>query len=121
MSSFRNRVLPEFLSELREFDRLMDEGLPDEAFRRLENAHVIGQESTRLHVFAHYQMARWAVQQKDLRELLGQVLRIVGAATKTVFGLVPRGNTGGSNVSPFKPMPLSAEHERIITAAKSGI
>ena len=30
----------------------------------------------------------------------------VGAAAKTAFGRVPRGNTGGANVSPFAPMPI---------------
>lgn len=51
-------------------------------------------------------MLHWAIKNKDFREARGQLLRIVGAATKTVFGLVPEGNTGGSNVSPFTPMPI---------------
>jgi hypothetical protein len=45
---------------------------------------------------------------------LGQLIRIVGAATKTAIGWVPRGNTGGSNVSPFKPMAVPSDLEEIM-------
>jgi Protein of unknown function (DUF3703) len=58
------------------------------------------------------------VQQRDVKECLGQIFRILGAATKTSFGLIPHGNTGGANVSPFKPMPVSAELEMHIQQAK---
>jgi hypothetical protein len=33
------------------------------------------------------------LRQRDGKAIAGQVLRIVGAATKTAFGLVPIGNT----------------------------
>ena len=41
-----------------------------------------------------------------MREIAGQCLRIVGAATKTAIGLIPAGNTGGSNVGPFTRVPV---------------
>ena len=92
-----------------------------EAFEHLENAHVLGQESTYFHVKVHILMFCWAFKQNDLRELLGQTFRIAGAATKTAFGLIPRGNTGGANVSPFKVMPISAEYSDYIARAKSDV
>jgi hypothetical protein len=52
-----------------------------------------------------------------MRELFGQAVRIIGAATKTIFGLVPVGNTGGSNVSPFKRMPIPTDIKRILDSA----
>jgi Protein of unknown function (DUF3703) len=59
------------------------------------------------------------VQQRDVKECLGQIFRILGAATKTSFGLIPHGNTGGANVSPFKSMAVPAELEmRILQARK---
>ena len=91
------------------------------AFKHLENAHVLGQESTYFHVKVHLLMLCWALKEHDLRELLGQVFRVVGAATKTAFGFIPSGNTGGSNVSPFKVMPISLEHENHIARAKVGL
>jgi hypothetical protein len=51
--------------------------------------------------------------------MAGQVVRILGAATKTIFGLVPSGNTGGSNVSPFKSMAISPDLRRILDAVRS--
>ena len=97
----------------------MQSGLHSQAFKHYENAHVLGQESTFLHVKAHVLMLKWALIQKQPKEFLGQLFRIVGAATKTVFGLVPIGNTGGANISPFKPLPLIPEHEEIIKSAKA--
>jgi hypothetical protein len=46
------------------------------------------------------------------------VLRIIGAAIKTTIGLIPHGNMGGSNVSPFRRMPVSPELETIIRHAR---
>ncbi len=89
-----------------------------EQFSHLETAHVLGQGSTRLHTKVHVLMLKWAIQQGDIKEALGQIMRIVGAATKTPFGLVPKGNTGGSNVSPFKAMPLNEELEKLLNQAQ---
>lgn len=88
-----------------------------DAFRHLERAHVLGQSSTVLHVRAHWHMLRWAVAQRSLREVWGQLLRLVGAATKTAVGWVPRGNTGGSNVPPWKPLPVEPALQRLIDSA----
>ena len=44
--------------------------------------------------------------------------RQMRATTKTVFGLVPVGNTGGSNVSPFKPMVIPEDLRHILDAAE---
>jgi len=66
-------------------------------------------------------MLVWAARNRSVREALGQVFRIVGAATKTALGLVPSGNTGGSNVSPFKKMPIAPDLEALIRNAKSGV
>ena len=64
-------------------------------------------------------MLGWALRTRSFKEAAGQVVRIIGAASKTAIGLVPQGNTGGSNVSPFKKMPLSDEHAKRIAQANS--
>lgn len=89
------------------------------AFVHLERAHVLGQESTLQHVRVHWLMFLWGLRRRNARECLGQVLRIFGAATKTAAGLVPSGNTGGSNVSPFKPMPVPPDLAIIIEEARA--
>lgn len=88
-------------------------------FAHLERAHVLGQASTVHHVRVHQQMLSWAWREGNWRECLGQILRVVGAATKTAIGLVPSGNTGGSNVSPFKSLPISEELSTVIRQARS--
>lgn len=89
---------------------------PDAAFRHLERAHILSQYSTRDHVAVHWHMLRWAAAQRDVREAFGQLVRIAGAATKTAIGWIPTGNTGGTNVSAFKPMPVPDDLARLIAA-----
>ena len=88
-------------------------------FTHLENAHVLGQASTILHTKVHLLMLFWAIRQVDVKECLGQALRIIGAATKTAIGFIPSGNTGGTNVHPFKVLPVSPKLAAIIANANS--
>ena len=92
-----------------------------QAFAHLERAHVLGQESTYWHVKVHCLMLLWACRHRSAREALGQVFRIIGAATKTAFGWVPQGNTGGANVSPFRKMPIEPELAEVIQKARVGL
>ena len=80
----------------------------DRAFIHLERAHILGQRHTWAHAHAHLRMLRIGLRRRDLREVLGQLLRIPAALTKSRIW-VPRGNTGGSNVSAFKPMPVPVD------------
>jgi Protein of unknown function (DUF3703) len=89
------------------------------SFQKLKRAHVLSQVSTREHVRVHWQMLVWAMRRRDPREILGQVFRIVGAATKTAIGLIPSGNTGGANVSPFKRMPIPEDLADILASASN--
>ena len=120
-SSFSKNITQFVICELELAAQAKDSGNIAAEFQCLENAHVLGQESTYWHVKVHILMFMWACRNFKPKELLGQAFRIVGAVTKTVFGLVPQGNTGGANVSPFKVMPVKPEYEAIINSAKSGV
>jgi Protein of unknown function (DUF3703) len=117
MNTFGQRIQPAVTSELRAAAQGEAAGHMAASFRRLERAHVLGQASTVQHVRVHVQMLLWAVRYRVLREAAGQVLRIVGAATKTAIGWVPLGNTGGSNISPFKPVPVPADLQKVLDGA----
>lgn len=119
MSTFARRIRPAVNAELAAARAAEADGDPATAFTHLERAHVLGQSSTTEHVRVHALMLRWALRHGRCAEAAGQVLRIVGAATKTAVGMVPRGNTGGSNVPPWRPMPLPADLQREIDAARS--
>ena len=99
---FSQQIAPYVEVELANAKRANAASDTQQEFAFLERAHVIGQESTYWHVRVHVLMLVWAARNRSVREAFGQVFRIVGAATKTAFGLVPSGNTGGANVSPFK-------------------
>ena len=120
-SNFSTRIARHVQSELSHAKSAAQAGDRQQQFAHFERAHVIGQESTYWHVKVHVLMLLWAVRHRSVKEALGQVLRIVGAATKTAFGLVPAGNTGGANVSPFKKMPITPEIARMIKQAKSNV
>ena len=45
---------------------------------------------------------------------LGQLVRIVLGALGSAIGVVPIGNTGGSDVNMFKRMPIDPELQNII-------
>jgi hypothetical protein len=95
------------------------EGDPSTGFRHLERAHVLGQTSTVQHVRVHFRMLIWGMRREDLREVIGQVLRLIGAAAGTWAGLVPHGNTGGANVNAFTPMEIPKDLGDQIARARS--
>ena len=119
MSQFGKRIRPDVSREIELALAAERRGDPQLAFAHLERAHVLGQASTREHVRTHWCMLRWSMRQRRGGEFLGQLLRMAGAATKTAFGLVPAGNTGGSNISPFKRLPVPAELAVIIQATRN--
>ena len=94
-----------------EFARAMGEF--DNAFAHLERAHIIGQRNVLAHARAHLGMLRVGWLRRDVREISGQLLRIPAALTKTLLW-VPRGNTGGADVSAFKPMPIPADLQHLV-------
>ncbi|OEY67512.1 DUF3703 domain-containing protein [Marinobacter sp. X15-166B] len=118
--TFTRRVAPYVGAELANARRARSAGDRQQEFAHLERAHVLGQESTYWHVKVHTLMLSWAMRNGALREIWGQLFRIAGAATKTAFGLVPQGNTGGADVSPFKTMPIAPELAALIQKAKAG-
>jgi hypothetical protein len=116
--SFRFRIRPFVDAELKSAEQMRLAGDHRAEFRHLERAHVLGQASTVEHVRIHALMFLWALRQRQPRELVGQLFRIIGAATKTTLGLFPRGNTGGSNVSPFKRMEIPTDLSRILDSVR---
>lgn len=118
MPHYARAIQPFVDTELRAARAAEAAGDVQQAFAHLERAHVLGQSSTWLHVRVHGLMLFWGLRQHRPREVVGQVLRMLGAASKTALGWVPAGNTGGANVSPFKPMPICDELAQIMDRAR---
>ena len=117
MSSFGQRIRPFIQAELDAARHARARHDAAGEFTCLERAHVLSQGDTLQHVRVHAAMLRWGIRQRSAREVFGQVVRIAGAGTKTVIGLVPHGNTGGANMSAFRRMPIAPELQRLIDAA----
>lgn len=118
-ASFTRQIAPYVQAELAAAAALERSSDPAGAFRHLERAHVLGQMSTVQHVRVHVVMLVWALRHARPREVFGQIIRIAGAAAITWLGLVPPGNTGGANISAFKPMPIPDELARRIAEARA--
>ena len=117
MSTFAQRIRPFVQPELDAARHARAQRDASGEFAHLERAHVLSQAATLLHVRVHTAMLLWGLRQCSVREVIGQLLRIVGAATKTWVGLVPHRTSGGAKVSAVRPLPIAPELQRLIDAA----
>ena len=78
----------------------------ESAWRALERRHIVSQPYLGLHLASHWAMLRFAVSERDAKEVAGQIFRLLSAPLGAISGMVPVGNTGRANVSAFKPMEI---------------
>ena len=109
------------VSRVEAFEAAMDEagqhravGDAKSALAALEQAHVLGQLDLVPHLRVHWQMLLVGWPAGDWREVTGQVMRIALVPIGHLVGRLPMGNTGGANVSAFKPMVVPPELKRLI-------
>ena len=95
-----------FREEMAKARTCYEAGELDQAFHHFERAHIIGQQSLTRHMVSHWWMFKIGIRKSDFREIFGQTTRMVAVIPGYVFGWVPKGNTGGANVSPIKPMAI---------------
>lgn len=81
------------------------------SFYHLENAHIIGQKHVYRHTLSHYWMLVYGIKTNSNKEIIGQFFRIITSLLFTLIW-VPIGNTGGSNISPIKPIPVRKELQK---------
>jgi len=100
-----------FNKEMQQAQSLYYKRQYQQSFHHLERAHILGQRHYVPHVINHYWMLKVGWSRRDVREVLGQLLRLVGSVG-SLIGWIPIGNTGGANVSAIKPMPIPADLNR---------
>ena len=105
-------------SELKAADSLTANGDYHSAFYHLERAHILGQSSTVVHTKVHWRMLKLGIKMRLLSECWGQMLRIVGASTKTPFGIYPTGNSGGADIWFFKKLAVPGDLQEILDRSK---
>ena len=64
------------------------------------------------HIKSHWQMLKVEIQRRRPAAVVGQCVRIVLGALGSAVGVVPVGNTGGTNISMFKRMPVARELQK---------
>lgn len=84
------------------------------SFRHLERAHVIGQTFVVPHATTHWLMLLVELRRRRVTAALGQIARVVLGIIGSAAGVVPTGNTGGTDISMFKRMPIEPELQNII-------
>ena len=81
------------------------------AFYYFEIAHILGQKHLCRHTISHIWLLILSVKKQNFKDVLGQLFRIIASVLFTLIW-VPVGNTGGSNVSAVKPMPIRKELQK---------
>ena len=103
-----------FDTEIALAKELIEKGELEHGFAHLERAHVIGQAFVIPHAISHCLMLRVECRRRRVMAALGQIVRIVLGMLGSAIGIVPVGNTGGTDVSMFKRMPIEAELQNAI-------
>lgn len=86
----------------------------DSGFAHLERAHILGQYFVLPHARSHWLMLKLEFLRRRPIAAFGQVVRIFLGILGSAVGVVPVGNTGGSNVNMFKHMPIEPELQNLI-------
>ncbi|MFF9077904.1 DUF3703 domain-containing protein [Streptomyces sp. NPDC014735] len=77
-----------------------------ERWRAAERAHILSQPWPRPHTRTHGVMLRLALRDRDLREAIGQLVRLAVATPGSAAGKYPDGNTGRTRAGLTTPMPI---------------
>jgi Protein of unknown function (DUF3703) len=85
-------------------------------WRHLERAHILSQPLAGLHFRTHGAMLAASLRRRDLREIAGQLLRLLLAVPGSISGRYPVGNTGGADVSAFSPMAVPEDLRPLLLA-----
>lgn len=108
---------PYFEEELRNYTQSLNEGNLQTAWNHLERAHIIGQQYPFAHNLIHWKMLLFGIRIKSVKEVVGQIPRLIFGGVKSFVGKVPVGNPGGSNVPPLKPYPIPKDIQKIFSKA----
>lgn len=108
---------PHYQGELLAYQSKWEQGLLPEAWRHLERAHILGQPYPLAHTAVHWQMLLFGFKTRNAQEIIGQLPRLLVGGVKSWAGMIPLGNTGGSDVPPLRPMPIPDDLQQIMRAA----
>lgn len=103
--------------ELERYHSAQQAGRRVEAWHFLERAHVIGQYHPVSHTGIHVRMLFFAIRGFDVREILGQMVRVTVGWIGSLLNRIPVGNTGGANVPILASMPIPQDLRELLADA----
>jgi hypothetical protein len=107
-----------FDNEINEFESNYQSGDLTNAWNHLERAHIIGQRYPYAHTFVHWKMLLFGIRIKSIKEIIGQLPRLVFGGIKSFVGKVPVGNPGGANVPALKSFTIAEDIHDIFRKAE---
>lgn len=105
---------PHFQKELIAFKKALETDQLRAAWQHLERAHILGQAYPIAHTRVHWKMLLFGLRIKSLKEVLGQLPRLLLGGVKSFVGVIPTGNTGGANVPPLKSMLIPEDLNKML-------
>lgn len=114
-----NTIIPKglkkhFEHELCKYRKALTQQDYNLAWHHLERSHILGQSYPFEHTLSHWLMLKFGFRKKDIKEVFGQLVRLVIGGWKSFIHHVPRGNTGGSNVKVLQRMMVPNDLEKIL-------
>ena len=82
--------------------------------QKLEDRDI---KPTAMRLLVHRKLAESGV--KNIKEVIGQIPRLLFGGVKSFVGHIPIGNTGEANISPLKKLPIS--EDLLVIFKKSGL
>jgi hypothetical protein len=110
---------PYFLKELEMAGKYLSVCDFKASWHHLERAHILGQPYPYPHTLVHWKMLIFGIKIKDLREIIGQIPRLVVGGIKSFVGEIPVGNTGGANVPPLQRMEIPNDLKKILAGKEA--
>ena len=86
----------------------------ESAWAHLARAHILGQYFAWPHLVTHIYMFRLGLKTHNLKEIVGQIPRLILAAPGSWFKKAPKGNTGLSNVGIFQPLEIPEDLKSLL-------
>ncbi|MFQ3213173.1 MAG: hypothetical protein ACJAT1_000827 [Marivirga sp.] len=84
------------------------------AWKHLVRAHIIAQCYPLEHTPTHRKMLLFGLKIKSIKEIMGQIPRLLFGGLRSFLGIVPLGNTGGANVPALKLRPVPLDLHQIL-------
>jgi hypothetical protein len=110
-------LVPFYREELEAYHYMLSHHKLELAWTHLERAHVLGQAYPLAHSRVHWLMLKFGFHIKSVREIIGQLPRLLVGGVKSFVNVIPTGNTGGANIPPLQSLPITPDLLAIFKSA----